>query len=259
MPTPPRTPPELRARTGSVGSGNASAQSLHVVSPMPQSPTSPKNINLGKPYPNATSRLRNIGINIPFCDSPDREHAVLISSNPSSTPTTIRALDTSSRNNTPSEPSSATQVPRSSPESEEFEDSATWQARWAATLERKVTPPMPGFEVGPLESMRRMREERERQQQEQQQKVPEQQQQQPQVHARTSDTLVHQDQQGLLISNTSWIAEESDNESIILDYANDHGHSYSGPATPTASEAPSRSRISEIIDEIAEGLVTGMV
>ncbi|EWC47806.1 hypothetical protein DRE_03006 [Drechslerella stenobrocha 248] len=252
MPTPPRTPPAHRSRTGSVGSSNTTQRSLRIVSPMPTSPASPNNLNLSQPIPSTAGRLRTMGIKIPFCDSPDREHAVLISGHPSSTPTTLPDVESPGRGGSSlGEP--VLVVPSPAGKADAYDDDeAAWQRQWAATLERKVTPPMPGFEVGPLESMRRMREERERQQQ--------QQQDQGQGQVQTQD--LDQDPEQLLLGDTSWIAEESGSEgdaaSIILEYANNR-FSYSAPGTPTASEAPSRSRISEIIDEIQEGLVAGMV
>lgn len=39
-------------------------------------------------------------------------------------------------------------------------DDIVWQTKWAEQLKRKVTPPLPGFELSPHESMRQMREQK---------------------------------------------------------------------------------------------------
>lgn len=152
MPTPPRTPTQpQRFRTGSLGSrsNNNSQQSLRVISPIPTSPSptgSPNTLtnNLIK----ASTQLRHMGI--PLCDSPERERGARVTS-PLQLSTSVQDVESSDDLRTNS--GSSCHSPRSP------EEDAAWQAQWAATLERKVTPPMPGFEVGPRESMRRMKEE----------------------------------------------------------------------------------------------------
>jgi len=39
-------------------------------------------------------------------------------------------------------------------------DDTIWQTKWAEQLKRKVTPPLPGFDLSPRESMRQMREQK---------------------------------------------------------------------------------------------------
>ncbi|KAF3923705.1 hypothetical protein ABW20_dc0103351 [Dactylellina cionopaga] len=230
MPTPPRTPPQQqRLRTSSVGSSSRNhRQSLRIVAPVPTSPTAtPPAIAMKKSFTNSSTHLRHMGINIPLCDSPDREHSVRLASSPLQPPSMLRDVE-----------SHDTSVPSSnysdtSDTSIGKYDAAAWQARWAATLERKVTPPMPGFEVSPQESMRRMREERELQQSRQKQ-------QHPQPH---------------LLSSTSWIAEESSESDTSLDYGMRARRSYAAPATPNTNEFP-RNVITDMIDAMQDGVVT---
>ena len=126
---------------------------------------------------------------------------------------------------------------------ESEETTTAWQTRWAATLERKVTPPMPGFEISPVESMRRMRVEREAQQSRQQQHAQTTNQAQP---APTSN----------LLGATSWIAEASstDGSEFGAESGMRSRRSYAMPATPNTGEFP-RNVIAEMIDEIQDGLI----
>ncbi|KAF3930084.1 hypothetical protein ABW19_dt0205256 [Dactylella cylindrospora] len=167
MPTPPRTPPQ-RFRTGSLGSrsGNSSQQSFHIVSPIPTSPTPGLSGPNMKAFGGSTTQLRTLGI--PLCDSPERERSARITS-PLQVSTTLRDFESQAQDSDNERTGSSNSENSTSSNSKSNysghsrspEDDAAWQAQWAATLERKVTPPMPGFEVGPRESMRRMREERE--------------------------------------------------------------------------------------------------
>ncbi|KAK6522282.1 hypothetical protein TWF281_002846 [Arthrobotrys megalospora] len=256
MPTPPRTPVQQRPRTNSMGSNSgapaaAERQSQHIISPIPTSPplSSTPTSSL-RPFPiSIPSQLKGMGINIPLCDSPDREHhSVRLAASPLQKAHSLRDVETHNRSDSSSAHSSGSQSRKNSVDNnatkDEVDDTTTsWQARWAATLERKVTPPMPGFEISPAESMRRMREEREAQQSRQQQ------------HGQTTSQAQPAPNSNLL-GGTSWIAEASSTDSSEV--GGESGmrsrRSYVAPATPSAGEFP-RNIIAEMIDEIQDGLI----
>ncbi|KAF3186070.1 hypothetical protein TWF788_003539 [Orbilia oligospora] len=256
MPTPPRTPPQPRPRTNSMGSNSgapaaAQRQSQTILAPTPTlAPlTSTPTVSL-RPFPiSIPSQIKGMGINIPLCDSPDREHhSVRLATSPLQKAHSLREVESHSRDNSSSTHSSSSDSRKNSmdnnPPSEESEERTTaWQARWAATLERKVTPPMPGFEISPVESMRRMRVEREAQRSRQQQ------------HAQTTNRAQPAPNSNLL-GATSWIAEASSTNSS--EAGTESGmrsrRSYVAPTTPNTGEFP-RNVIAEMIDEIQDGLI----
>ncbi|RVD90291.1 uncharacterized protein DFL_001266 [Arthrobotrys flagrans] len=254
MPTPPRTPPQPRSRTNSMGSNSgapaaAQRQNQSIISPTPTSPlaSTPK-VSLRLFPISVPSQIKGMGINIPLCDSPDREHhSVRLAASPLQKAHSLREVGTHNRDNSPSTHGSGSQSRKNSMDNnvsnEESERATAWQARWAATLERKVTPPMPGFEISPAESMRRMREEREAQRSRQQQ------------HAQTTNQAQPAPNSSLL-GATSWIAEASstDSSEIGAESGMRSRRSYAAPTTPNTREFP-RNVIVEMIDEIQDGLI----
>ncbi|KAK6496183.1 hypothetical protein TWF481_002207 [Arthrobotrys musiformis] len=256
MPTPPRTPPPPRPRTNSMGSNRggvpaaAQRQTPTIHSPTPTSPplASTPTVSL-RPFPiSIPSQIKGMGINIPLCESPDREHSVRLAASPLQKAHSLREVETHSRNNSSSTHGSGTPSRKSSmennaPTEESDETTTAWQARWAATLERKVTPPIPGFEISPVESMRRMRIEREAQRSRRQR------------HAKTTNQA-HPSPNPNLLSGAGWVAEatstngsEAGGESGMRSR-----RSYVAPTTPNTAEFP-RNVIAEMIDEIQDGLI----
>ncbi|KAK6342098.1 hypothetical protein TWF730_001577 [Orbilia blumenaviensis] len=252
MPTPPRTPPHPRPRTSSMGSNNGGPSTAHsqshIASPTPRSPPLSSSPTIGlRPFPISISpQIKGIGINIPLCDSPDREHSVRLAPSPLQKAHSLREVETHNRNDSASSSGSGSRkssMDNNAPDEGPEERTTAWQTRWAATLERKVTPPMPGFEISPVESMRRMRREREAQRSRQQQ------------HAQTTNHAQPAPNSSLL-GSTSWIAEASSSDSSELgaESAIRSRRSYVAPATPNTGEFP-RNIISEMIDEIQDGLI----
>ncbi|KAK6330734.1 hypothetical protein TWF718_002935 [Orbilia javanica] len=239
MPTPPRTPPQPRPRTNSMGSNSgapaaAQRQSQSIISPTPTSPplASTPTTSL-RPFPiSIPSQIKGMGINIPLCDSPEREHSVRLAASPLQKAHSLREVETHNRDDSSSTHSLGNQSRKSSMENnasngEPEETTTAWQARWAAALERKVTPPMPGFEISPVESMRRMRVQREAQRSRQQQ------------HAQTTNKAQPAPSPSLL-SSTGWVAggSSTNNSETGTESGMRSRRSYVAPATPNTGEFP---------------------
>ncbi|EPS42570.1 hypothetical protein H072_3456 [Dactylellina haptotyla CBS 200.50] len=217
MPTPPRTPPTQIQVQRAVSTGSNQSRCPSAEEVIPPIPTSPKSTGRSTPRPIPTpspSNLKNLGVNIPLCDSPDRENSVRLGSSPLQVSTNLRAMENRESTLTVHSKFSDTSPSRAS--SRSSDDAPSWHHRWAATLERKVTPPIPGFELSPRESMRRMREEREKQTKRQRKK------------------------QRRMLSGTSWIREEHSESDISVENSNGvrSRRSYVAPTTPNTGEFP---------------------
>ncbi|KAK6542494.1 hypothetical protein TWF694_006446 [Orbilia ellipsospora] len=234
MPTPPRTPPAKVQRAVSTGSNQSRRQSIEFIPPVPTSPSSTPQKTI-RPL-HSSSNLKHLGVNIPLCDSPDREGSVRLGSSPLQASTTLRDVENVNRESTLTAHSKFSDTSPSRASSRSSDDVTSWQTRWASTLERKVTPPIPGFELSPRESMRRMREEREKQSSRQRQRK-------------------HQH----YLSGTSWIAEDNDENDMGIENSGVRSRrSYAAPATPNTGEFP-RSLVRSMIEDPQDEVIANTV